>query len=90
MRNRFAESTSKKGVTSLQLAEQLGVTQKKAWSLNNRVRAMLTDSANETFGDVVQIDETFVGSLNKNRHADKKHKNTQGARESLLYSAHVV
>lgn len=71
-------STSKKGVSSLQLAEQLGITQKTAWFINHRVRAMLTDSCDEEFQDVVQVDETFVGGLNKNRHADKKHSNSQG------------
>lgn len=58
-------STSKKGVSSLQLAEQLGITQKTAWFINHRVRSMLTDSCNEEFQDVVQIDEIFVGGLNK-------------------------
>lgn len=71
-------STSKKGVSSLQLAEQLGITQKTAWFVNHRIRLMLTDSHPEQFKDVVQIDETLVGGLNKNRHADKKHKNSQG------------
>jgi transposase-like protein len=71
-------STSKKGVSSLQLAEQLGVTQKTAWFMLHRIREMLNDNSSEQFKDVVQIDETHVGGLNKNRHADKKHKNSQG------------
>lgn len=72
-------STSKKGVSSLELAEQLGVTQKTAWFINHRIREMLTDSHTDQFTDVVQIDETLVGGKNKNRHADKKHRNSQGA-----------
>jgi transposase-like protein len=71
-------STSKKGVSSLQLAEQLGITQKTAWFVNHRIREMLTDNSSDQLKDVVQIDETLVGGLNKNRHADKKHKNAQG------------
>lgn len=52
---------------------------------------MLTDSANETFGDVVQIDETLVGGLNKNRHVDKKHKNTQGGKgKSIVFGARSI
>lgn len=81
-------STSKKGVSSLQLAEQLGVTQKTAWFLNHRIRAMLTDNSNDPLTDVIQLDETLVGGLNKNRHADKKHKNTQGGKgKSIVIGA---
>jgi transposase-like protein len=81
-------STGKKGVSSLQLAEQLGITQKTAWFVNHRIRAMLIDSNPETFKTVVQIDETLVGGLNKNRHADKKHKNTQGGKgKSIVLGA---
>jgi transposase-like protein len=77
-------STSKKGVSSLQLAEQLGITQKTAWFLNHRIREMLRDSHTEKFQNVTQIDETLVGGLNKNRHADKKHKNTQGGKGKAI------
>ncbi len=77
-------STSKKGVSSLQLAEQLGITQKTAWFLNHRIREMLKDSHTEKFQAVTQIDETLVGGLNKNRHVDKKHKNTQGGKGKAI------
>ncbi len=84
-------STCKKGVSSLQLAEQLGITQKTAWFVNHRIRAMLTDSAPEEFTDVVQLDETLVGGLNKNRHADKKHKNTQGGKgKAIVFGASSI
>lgn len=65
-------STSKKGVSSLQLAEQLGVTQKTAWFVLHRIREMLKDNDTEKLDGSVQVDETYVGGLNKNRHADKK------------------
>lgn len=77
-------STGKKVVSSLQIAEQLGITQKTAWFVNHRIREMLKDSATEQFADVVQIDETLVGGLNKNRHADIKHKNTQGGKGKAI------
>lgn len=48
MRTLFAAmyliSTSKKGVSSLQLAKQLGITHKTAWFLNHRIREMLKDA----------------------------------------------
>lgn len=71
-------STSKKGVSSLQLAEQLGITQKTAWFVNHRIREMLKDNRNEKLSGVVSADETFVGGKNKNRHADKKAPASQG------------
>lgn len=81
-------STSKKGVSSLQLAEQLGITQKTAWFVNHRIREMLKDNSGEQLADVVQLDETLVGGKNKNRHADKKHKNTQGGKgKSIVIGA---
>ena len=32
----------------------------------------------DKFGGEVELDETFVGSINKNRHKNKKVKNSQG------------
>lgn len=80
----YLVSTSKKGVSSLQLAEQLGITQKTAWFVLHRIREMLKDTKGEQLQDVVQLDETLVGGLNKNRHADKKHKNTQGGKGKAI------
>ncbi len=69
---------SKTGVSSLQLAEQLGVTQKTAWFVLHRIREMLRDNDKEKLSGVVAVDETFVGGKNKNRHADKKAPQSQG------------
>lgn len=71
-------STSKKGVSSLQLAEQLGITQKTAWFVNHRIREMLRDNDTKKLSGVVAADETFVGGKNKNRHAAKKAPQSQG------------
>lgn len=65
-------STSKKGISSLQLAEQLGITQKTAWFVNHRIREMLTDNSTSKLEGQVQADETYVGGLNANRHKNKK------------------
>jgi hypothetical protein len=50
-----------KGISSLQLASWLGVTQKTAWHLNHRIREMLTAQAPELLEGIVEIDETYVG-----------------------------
>lgn len=63
-----------KGISSLQLASWLGVTQKTAWHLNHRIRVMLTDNAPELLEGIVEVDETYVGGSLKNIHANKKEK----------------
>jgi ribosomal protein L37AE/L43A/transposase-like protein len=65
-------SVHSKGISSLQLATWLGVTQKTAWHLNHRIRVMLTDKAPELLDGIVEVDETYVGGSLKNIHAKKK------------------
>lgn len=61
-----------KGISSLQLAGWLGITQKSAWHLNHRIREMLKDSAPTLLENVVECDETFVGGKLGNIHRSKK------------------
>lgn len=67
-------SVHSKGISSLQLANWLGVTQKSAWHLNHRIREMLTDKAPDLLEGIVECDETYVGGSLKNIHAKKKEK----------------
>jgi len=39
---------------------------------------MLTETQPELLNNMVEVDESYVGGKNKNRHADKKVKNSQG------------
>lgn len=68
----YLGTSSKKGISSLQAARQLGVTQKTAWFLNHRIREMLKSKAPHMLKDQVQVDETYVGGLEKNKHASKR------------------
>ncbi len=69
----------RKGISSYQLARDLKITQKSAWFLGHRVRhAIKQGDFSKPLEDTVEIDETFVGGKNKNRHWDKKVKNSQG------------
>lgn len=68
----------KKGISSLQLHRDLGVTQKTAWFMLMRIREMVRQNNPVMLEGESQADETFVGGKNKNRHESKKVKNSQG------------
>jgi transposase-like protein len=75
----FLITTGKKGVSSIQLSTQLGITQKTAWFVLHRIREMLArTTSTEPLSGMVEVDETYVGGKNKNRHKDKKVPNSQG------------
>jgi transposase-like protein len=72
-------SSHKKGISSCQLAKDISITQKSAWFMLHRLRSTFKVSEFETmFKNVVEIDETFIGGKNKNRHWNKKVPNSQG------------
>jgi transposase-like protein len=74
----FLMTSHKKGISSCQLARDIGVTQKTAWFMLHRIRnAAMTAEFNAPLSGVVEVDECFVGPKPKWQHADKK-KNTRG------------
>lgn len=68
----------KKGVSSLQLSRDIDVTQKTAWFMLQRIRNCFGIENNNDLTNTVELDETYVGGKNKNRHADKKVEFSQG------------
>lgn len=75
----YLVTSHKKGISSHQLAKDIRVTQKTAWFMLQRIRFGL--GVNEDMTEMegtIELDESFVGGKNKNRHADKKVKNSQG------------
>lgn len=71
-------TSHKKGISSLQLHRDLGITQKSAWHMIHRIREMARVKNPTIISGTVQADESFFGGKNKNRHADKKVKESQG------------
>jgi transposase-like protein len=69
---------NKRGISSYSLAANIGVTQKTAWFLLQRIRKVLGNEPIPKLQGIVELDETFVGGKNRFRHHDKKIKYDKG------------
>ncbi|MBI3232932.1 MAG: IS1595 family transposase [Bacteroidetes bacterium] len=67
-------SAHKKGISSCQLAEDLGVTQKTAWFMTQRIREMFKTGEVKKFETAVEIDETYVGGKSEHQGRSTKTK----------------
>ena len=73
----FLMTTNLKGVSSMKLHRDLGITQKTAWHLAHRIRkAWETDKG--LFAGPVEVDETYIGGKERNKHADQKRRAGRG------------
>ena len=60
--------TSLKSVSSMKLHRDLGVSQKTAWFMLHRIRDAWSEDPGNPFSGPVEVDETYVGGLARNRH----------------------
>ena len=71
--------TSKKGVSALQIQRVMGFgSYRTAWHMCHRVRAGLADEQFQKLIGMVEVDETYIGGKNHNRHWDKRRKGMGG------------
>ncbi len=72
-------TSHKKGISSIQLSKDIGVTQKTAWFMLHRLRyASNTKSFNKPLKNIDEVNETYIGCRERNKHISKRIKGTQG------------
>jgi transposase-like protein len=70
--------TARKGISSMQLAKEIGITQKSSWFVLHRLREACNDDKSKLSG-LIEIDETFIGGKESNNHEKKSLKAGRGA-----------
>ena len=75
----FLQTTTRNGVAAKELERQLCICYKTALRMNHQIKLLMANNkCKEPFTGVIELDESFIGGLNKNRHADKKIEDSQG------------
>lgn len=96
----YMMTTARKGISSVQMAKELGTTQKTAWFLSQRIReTWMNNGDSDKLEGTVEVDETYIGGKSKNMHARdraarKQFTNKQAVvgvlkREGEIRAAHV-
>lgn len=71
--------TARKSVSSLQIAKELGITQKSAWFMMHRIREACAEFFPEPpLSGTIEIDECYIGGKEGNKHEWKKRKLGRG------------
>jgi transposase-like protein len=68
----------KNGISSCEIARDLGITQKSAWFLNHRIRVALHSGSFDKLSGEVEVDETFIGGKARNMHVAKRARRITG------------
>ena len=74
----YLYNTNLKGVSSMKLHRDLGVTQKSAWYMAHRIREMWGEPEGK-FAGPVEAEETYIGGKEGNKHESRKLRQGRGA-----------
>ena len=79
--------TSKKGISARQLWRYMGFgSLKTAWYMAHRVRAALVEQNADKLGGIVEVDESWIGGKDKNKHWDWRRGGMAAGREPAAAS----
>ncbi len=81
----YLMSTNLKGVSSMKLHRDLGVTQKTAWFMAQKIREGWVSGRDDKMDGIVEVDETYIGGKAKNMSAKDR-----AARKQFSNKATVV
>jgi transposase-like protein len=80
----------KNGVSSYEIARDLGVTQKTAWFMLHRLRLAVQTKSFEKIGGTVEIDETYIGGKARNMHVAKRRRLGMSQKASMVGKVAVM
>lgn len=69
----------KNGISSCEIARDVGVTQKTAWFMLHRLRLAMQSGSFPKLGGEVEVDETFIGGKARNMHLSVKKRRITGS-----------
>ncbi len=67
----YSVMTARKGASAMQLSKELGVQYRTAWYMLHRVREACAGGEFQ-LGNIVEMDEVYIGGKEANKHGDKK------------------